>query len=51
MPDVISGSTVNDESPTKPLVRLDTALAFLISRPSVGATERQNVHDMGDYVG
>jgi hypothetical protein len=37
--DVISGRTANDVSPTNPLVRLDTAVSFLISRLKVGATE------------
>jgi hypothetical protein len=38
MRDAISGRTANDESPTNPLVRLDTAFSFLISRPSNVAT-------------
>jgi hypothetical protein len=36
--DVISGRTPKDVSPTRPLVKLDTAPSFLISNPSVGAT-------------
>jgi hypothetical protein len=36
--DVISGRTPKDVSPTKPLVKLDTARSFVISNPSVGAT-------------
>lgn len=37
MPEVISGSTAKEESPTSPLVKLTTALSFLISNPTKGA--------------
>jgi hypothetical protein len=36
--EVISGSIVNEESPTNPLVRLAIAFSFLISNPRIGAT-------------
>jgi len=37
IPEVTSGSTAKEESPTSPLVKLTTALSFLISNPTKGA--------------